>query len=85
MKKMIIEWKKPVIRSTTFEEITKYIKAMARSNDGSACISCNVECATCTACNSGCSCAMDCNPSALYLSCSALFLIGRSGNAGTGQ
>ena len=86
MKKMIIEWKKPIIRSATFDEITKYIKAMARSGDGTACFTGGeITPPSCTACSGSgeCSCVMGCNPSALYFSCTDFFISGRSGNAGT--
>ena len=75
MKKMLIEWKKPVIKSATFEEISEYVKAMARSG-GMACVSCSTtECISCSCASGSCACAAACNPTALYWSCGDFFII----------
>lgn len=74
MKKMVIEWKKPVIKSATFEEISEYVKAMARSG-GMACVSCSsTECISCSCASCSCACAAACQPTALYWSCGDFFI-----------
>ena len=74
MKKMVIEWKKPVIKSATFEEISEYVKAMARSG-GMACVSCSAtQCTSCSCASCSCACAAACNPTALYWSCGKFFI-----------
>lgn len=75
MKKMVIEWKKPVVKSATFEEISEYVKAMARSG-GMACVSCSAtQCTSCSCASCSCACAAACNPTALYWSCGDFFII----------
>lgn len=76
MENIKVEWKKPVIKSTTFEEIAKFIRAMAESPGGTAC---STPCATpeppsCEGCGS-CSCSAECNALALHWSCSTFFVI----------
>ena len=84
MEKKLIEWKKPVIKSATFEEISEYIKVMARSG-GTACISCTInECISCTCASCSCACAAACRPQALYWSCTdGFFLKGSVNNEAT--
>ena len=75
MKNNLIEWKKPIIKSATFEEISEYVKAMARSG-GTACVSCGATGCSIVGCTScSCACAATCNPTALYWSCGDFFLI----------
>lgn len=75
MEKIKIEWRKPVAKATTFEEIAKYIRAMARSG-GTSCNICNTACTTpsCSSCG-GCSCSASCDPLMFYFSCEGHFFI----------
>ncbi|MBQ6687473.1 MAG: hypothetical protein IJN03_03005 [Bacilli bacterium] len=76
MKNNLIEWKKPIIKSATFEEISEYVKAMAKSG-GIACVSCGATGCNIVECVS-CGCSGGCNPIALLLSCTGFLLLGRS-------
>ena len=62
MKSKKIKWTKPILMMTTFDDVSKYIKAMARSMGpcGSA---------------SGCSCSTSCDPLMFYWNCTGHFWI----------
>lgn len=72
----MIEWRKPAVKATTFEEIAKYIRAKARSG-GTSCNICSVtSCSGATPCTveGSCSC-NSCDPLAFGFSCQDLFVI----------
>lgn len=76
MERTKIEWKKPVMKSTTFEDIAKHIRAMARSG-GTSCNICSTSCSppSCSGCG-GCSCSGSCDPIMFYFSCEGHFFVG---------
>jgi hypothetical protein len=62
MKNEKIKWTKPVLMMTTFDDISKYVKAMAQSLGP-----CGVP--------SGCSCSTACDPLMFYWNCTGHFWI----------
>lgn len=61
-------WRKPEMKSVTFEEMAKFISARAVS-------SIYPEPPACSGCGE-CSCSAKCNPIALYWSCYGIFVAG---------
>lgn len=60
--KQTIKWEKPLLLKTTFEDVSKHIKAMADSLGP-----CGVA--------PGCSCSMSCDPQMYYWNCTGHFWV----------